>query len=59
MCKISAAFSSSRQLSVQGAVYFLPPSAMVKKCFPKTTFLNSNLSNERIHMCKSENENLY
>ena len=45
-----------RQLSVQEAVYLCLPELWLRKCFPKTTFLNSNLPNERVRMCKSENE---
>lgn len=53
MYKISSAFSTLRQVSLQEAVYYSLPELWLRKCFPKVIYLNSNIPSERIRMCKS------
>ena len=46
--KIAYSFISSRQLSVQEAVYNALPELWLRKCSPGISFINTNLPNNRI-----------
>ena len=54
--KISAAYSSSPQISLQEAVWHCLPELYMRKCFPKTIYINTSIPNERIRMCKSKKD---
>ncbi|XP_057310673.1 uncharacterized protein LOC130648634 [Hydractinia symbiolongicarpus] len=56
MYRIASAFLCSRQVSVQEAVYLCLPELWLRKCFPKTTYVNSGLPSDRIRIYKSEEE---
>ena len=56
MKKIAYSFISSHQLSVQKAVYNILPQLWLRKCSPGISFTNTNLTNNRIRMIKSEEE---
>ena len=56
MKKIAYSFISSRQLSVQEAVYNVLPELWLRKCSPGISFINTNLPNNRIRMIKSKEE---
>lgn len=56
MYKIVSAFSCSRQVSVQEAAYLSLPELWLRKCFPKTVYVNSGLPSDRIRIYKSEEE---
>lgn len=53
MYKVASAFATSRQVSIQEAVYYSLPELWLRKCFPKVLYINSNIPSERIRMCKS------
>ena len=54
--KIAYSFISSRQLSVQEAVYNALPEMWLRKYSPGISFINTNLPNNRIWMIKSKEE---
>ena len=56
MKKIAYSFISSRQLSVQEAVYNALPEMWLRKYSPGISFINTNLPNNRIWMIKSKEE---
>ena len=56
MQKLSQVFISARQFSVQEAVYLCLPELWLRKCFPRVTFLNTSLPNDRIRILKPETE---
>ena len=51
--KLAYSLISSRQLSVQEAVYNILPELGLRKCSPGLSFINTNLPNNRIRMIKS------
>ena len=53
MHKLASSYSNSRQVSLQEAVYYSLPELWLRKCFPKTVFVNTNMTAERIRICKS------
>ena len=54
--KIGAAFLSTREVSAQECVYRSMPELWLRKIFPKTVFVNTNVPSKRIHVAKSEEE---
>ena len=54
--KIAYSFISSRQLSVQEAVYNALPEMWLRKYSPGISFIKTNLPNNRIWMIKSKEE---
>ena len=56
MKKITYSFLSSRQLSVQEAVYNALPELWLRKCSPGISFTNTNLPNNGIRMIKYKKE---
>ena len=56
MRKLSQAFISARQLSVQEVVYLCLPELWLRKYFPKAAFINTSLPNDRIRILKPETE---
>ena len=56
MYKLAQAFISSRQLSVQEAVYFCLPELWLRKCFPDVRFVDTSLPRDRIRISKSKEE---
>ena len=56
MRKLSQTFISTRQLSVQEPVYHCLPELWLRKCFPRVTFINTSLHNDRIRILKPERE---
>ena len=56
MKKIAYSFISSRQLSVQEAVYNVLSELRLRICSPAISFINTNLPNNGIRMIKSTEE---
>ena len=56
MRKLWQAFISARQFSVQETVYLCFPELWLRKSFPRITFRNTSLPNDRIRILKSETE---
>ena len=56
MWKLSDAFISARQLSVQETVYLCLPEWWLRKYFLRITFINTSLPNDRIRILKSKTE---
>ena len=54
--KIGAAFLSTREVSSQECVYRSMPKVWLRKIFPKTVFVNTNVPNKRIHVAKPQEE---
>ena len=54
--KIGAAFLSTREVSSQECVYRCMPELWLRKIFPKTVFLNTNLPEKRVRVTKTPNE---
>ena len=54
--KIGAAFLSTREVSSQECVYRCMPELWLKKIFPATIFVNTNLPEKRIRVAKSQQE---
>lgn len=52
MYKLASAYATSRQMSLQEAVVFSLPELWLRKCFPRTIFVNTNIPTERIRLCK-------
>ena len=56
MHKLASSYSSSRQVLLQEAVYYSFPELWLRKCFPRTVVVNTNIPSERIRSCKSLEE---
>ena len=56
MKSVSRAYANKREVSVQEAVYHVMPELWLRKTFPKVSFANSNLPENRYRMCKSKEE---
>ena len=56
MKKIAYSFISSRQVSVQEAVYNVLPELWFRKCSQGISFINTNLPSNRIRIIKSKEE---
>lgn len=54
--KIGAAFLSTREVSSQECVYRCMPELWLRKIFPATVFVNTNLPEKRIRVTKSHQE---
>ena len=54
MKSIARAYITSRECSVQEAVYHVMPELWLRKTFPGVVFANSNLPENRYKMCKNE-----
>lgn len=54
--KIGAGFLSTREVSSQECVYRSMPELWLRKIFPKTVFVNTNVPNKRIHVAKPQEE---
>ena len=54
--KIGAAFLSIREVSSQECVYRCMPELWLRKIFPATVFVNTNLPEKRIRVTKSHQE---
>ena len=54
--KIGAAFLSSREVSSQECVYRCMPELWLRKIFPKTIFVNTNVPDKRVRFAKTEKE---
>ena len=54
--KIGAAFLSTREVSSQECVYRSMPELWLRKIFPKTVFVNTNLPENRVRMTKTQEE---
>ena len=61
MHKLASSYLSSRQVSLQEAVSYSLPELWLRQCFPRTAFVNTSITSERIRICKSgeEIEELY
>ena len=54
--KIGAAFLSTREVSSQECVYRCMPELWLRKIFPATVFVSTDLPERRIHVTKSQQE---
>ena len=54
--KIGTAFLSTREVSSQECVYRSMPELWLRKIFPKTVFVNTNVPDKRVHVAKSQEE---
>ena len=54
--KIGAAFLSTREVSSQECVYRCMPELWLRKIFPATIFVNTNLADKRIRVAKTQDE---
>ena len=54
--KIGAAFLSTREVSSQECVYRCMPELWLRKIFPATVFVSTDLPEKRIHVTKSQQE---
>ena len=54
--KIGAAFLSTREVSSQECVYRSMPELWLRKIFPKTVFVNTNLPENRVRITKTQEE---
>ena len=54
--KIGAAFLSTREVSSQECVYRCMPELWLRKVFPKTVFVSTNLPEKRGGVSKSQSE---
>ena len=54
--KIGAAFLSTREVSSQECVYRCMPELWLRKIFPKTVFVSSDLPEKRVRVTKTLNE---
>lgn len=54
--KIGAAFLSRRDVSSQERVYRCMPELWLRKIFPKTIFVNTNVPDKRVRFAKTEEE---
>ena len=53
MHKLASSYSSSRQVSLQEAIYSSLPELWVRKYFPRAVFINTSIPSERSQICKS------
>ena len=53
MHKLASPYSNSRQVSLQEAVYYSLTELWLRKYFPITVFVNTNILSESIRICKS------
>ncbi|XP_028414140.1 uncharacterized protein LOC114537203 [Dendronephthya gigantea] len=54
--KVGAAFLSTREVSSQECVYRAMPELWLRKIFPRTVFVNTNLPEQRVRMTKTQEE---
>ena len=54
--KIGAAFLSTREVSSQECVYRCMPELWLRKIFPKTVFVSTDLPEKRVRVTKTQNE---
>ena len=54
--KIGAAFLSTREVGSQECVYRCTPELWLRKIFPGTVFVNTDLPNKRIRVAKAQHE---
>ena len=54
--KIGAAFLSTREVSSQECVYRCMPELWLRKIFPKTVFVNTDFSEKRLRVAKTQQE---
>ena len=54
--KIGAAFLSKREVSFQECVYRCMPELWLRKIFPKTVFVSTDLPEKRVCVTKGTNE---
>lgn len=54
--KIGASFLSTREVSSQECVYRCMPELWLRKVFPKTVFVSTNLPEKRMRVAKSQPE---
>ncbi len=54
--KIGAAFLSTHEVSAQECVYRCMPELWLRKIFPKTVFVNTDLAENRVRVTKSQQE---
>ena len=54
--KIGAAFLSTREVSSQECVYRCMPELWLRKIFPKTVFVSTDLPERRVRVTKTQNE---
>lgn len=54
--KIGAAFLSSREVSSQECVYRCMPELWLRKIFPKTVFISTDLPQKRVRIAKTQQE---
>ncbi len=54
--KIGAAFLSKREVSSQECVYICTPELWLRKIFPKTVFVSTDLPEIRLRVTKTKNE---
>ena len=54
--KIGAAFLSSREVSSQECVYRCMPELWLRKIFPRTVFVNTDLPDKRVRVAKTQQE---
>ena len=54
MKAIARAYITKRECSIQEAVYHIMPELWLRKTFPRVTFANSNLPENRFKVCLSE-----
>ena len=54
--KIGAAFLSTREVSLQECVYRCMPELWLRKIFPKTVFVSTDLPERRVRVTKTQNE---
>ena len=48
MHKLASSYLSSRQVSLQETIYYCLPKLWLRKFFPRTAFVNTNIPTERI-----------
>ena len=54
--KIGAAFLPTREVSSQECVYRCMPELWLRKSFPSTVFVNTDLANKRVQVAKTKEE---
>ena len=50
---LASSYLSSRKVSLQEAVYYSLSKLWLKKCSPKTVFVNTSIPSEHIQICSS------
>ena len=53
MYRLASSYSSSKQVSFQEAVYCSLTELWLRKCFPRTVFVNTSIPSECIRICQS------